>query len=257
MLSNIRVKYNKRGLSTTKPGSLLKKQIPIKTEQWDESRPGFLETDLVAHCGSSTYGPFVNTIDTVDIATGWTEQRAAWGKSQDAVIEQIKDIENSMPFPILGFDCDNGSEFINHHLMRYFLHRKTPIQFTRSRSYKKNDNAHIEQKNWTHVREWLGYERFDKPGIVPLLNNLYKTEWRLFHNFFCPSMKLISKQRVKSKTIKKHDVPKTPFQRILESKHVSNDVKKQLKATFDTLDPFILRKAIKTKIKKVFSVVNS
>jgi hypothetical protein len=180
LLKPVRVKYKGRGRSTTKPGTLLRKQIPIKTNQWDETRPGFLEADTVAHCGTSMAGMFAFTIDCVDIATGWTEQRAVWGKGETDVLAQIKDIEVSLPFPLLGFDSDNGSEFLNYHLLRHFTERQQRVQFTRSRAYHKDDNAHVEQKNWTHIRQWLGYHRFDIPEIVPLLNKLYKTEWRLF-----------------------------------------------------------------------------
>jgi len=255
ILRPLRVKYTRRGRSTTKPGTLLRKQIPIKTDQWNEFRPGFLEADTVAHCGTSVSGSFVNTLDLVDIATGWTEQRATWGKAEHEVVQQIHDIELSLPFSILGFDSDNGSEFLNHHLLRYFRHRKFPIQFTRSRPYHKNDNAHIEQKNWTHVRQFLGYERFDNPKIVPLLNALYKSEWRFYHNFFCPSTKLISKQRLGSKTIKRYDTPKTPFQRILESSYIDPSVKKNLSELFQTLDPFKLHQSIRLKIKAIFSIL--
>jgi hypothetical protein len=209
------MEYAKHGRSTTKPGTLLRRQIPIKTNQWDETRPGFLEADTVAHCGDTTAGTYVNTVDFVDIATGWTEQRAVFGKGERGVVEQVKDVEQSLPFPLLGFDCDNGSEFLNYHLVRHFAGR--PIAFTRSRAYHKDDNAHIEQKNWTHVRQWLGYERLDRPEAVELLNDLYRTEWRLFHNFFCPSVKLIAKDRIGSKTVRRHDSPKTPYQRIIES----------------------------------------
>ncbi|NIS68760.1 MAG: integrase, partial [Proteobacteria bacterium] len=187
LLFSVRVQYRKRGRATTKPGTLLRKHIPINTNQWDESRPGFLEADTVAHCGQSLSGMFAYTIDCVDIATGWSEQRAVWGKGETGVLEQIHHIEQSLPFALLGFDCDNGSEFLNHHLLRHLTQRKRPIQFTRSRPYHKDDNAHVEQKNWTHVRQWLGYERLDDPRVVPLLNDLYTQEWRLFHNFFCPS----------------------------------------------------------------------
>jgi hypothetical protein len=252
ILKPIRVKYKGRGRSTTKPGTLLRIQIPIKTNQWDESRPGFLEADTVAHCGTSMAGMFAFTIDGVDIATGWTEQRAVWGKGERDVLVQIKDIEQSLPFDLLGFDCDNGSEFLNHHLLRHFSERKQPVQFTRSRAYHKDDNSHVEQKNWTHVRQWLGYHRFDNPDIVPLLNDLYKQEWRLFHNFFCPSVKLISKQRVASKTIKHYDSPKTPFQRIMESPYVAEDIKHSLTSVFKILNPFDLRKAIEDKLNKIF-----
>ena len=256
ILKPIRVHYTKRGRSTTKPGTLLRKQIPIKTNQWDEARPGFLEADTVAHCGDSVAGMFANTIDFVDIATGWTEQRAVWGKGESEVLEKIKNIEKTLPFPILGFDSDNGGEFLNRHLLRHFTQRKQPVQFTRSRAYHKDDNAHIEQKNWTHIRQWLGYDRLDKKQIVPLLNNLYTKEWRLFHNFFCPSVKLVAKERVGSKTIKRHDPPKTPYQRIMESPHVQESVKLSLSKQLEKLNPFLLRKIMDKKMKKIFSINN-
>ena len=135
--------------------------------------------------------------------------------------------------------------------MNYFLGRKTPVQFTRSREYQKNDNAHVEGKNYTHVRQWLGYRRFEEPKIVALLNELYKTEWRLYHNFFIPSVKLLSKERIASKTIKRHDKPKTPYQRILESKHIHKQTKEQLKTLFKTLNPFKLKKTIDEKIARI------
>lgn len=160
----------------------------------------------------------------------------------------------SLPFPLRGFDSDNGSEFLNYHLLRHFTERKQPVQFTRSRAYHKDDNAHVEQKNWTHVRQWLGYHRFDNPEIVPLLNELYTTEWRIFHNFFCPSVKLIEKKRIASKTIKRYDSPKTPYQRVMESPYIKAEVKKELSDLLATLNPFHLRKAMEKKLKKIFEV---
>ena len=257
ILKTIRIHYTKRGRSTTKPGTLLRKKIPIKTNQWDESRPGFLEADTVAHCGESTSGMYVNAIDCVDIATGWTEQRAVWGKGESGVLEQITNIEKTLPFSILGFDCDNGGEFLNYHLLRHFTERKQPVQFTRSRAYHKDDNAHIEQKNWTHIRQWLGYDRLDNPKVVPLLNNLYTKEWRLFHNFFCPSVKLIAKERIGSKTIKRYDSPKTPYQRIMDSPHIKESVKRSLSNQLENLNPFMLRKTMDKKLKIIFSIINA
>ena len=167
-LKLVRHKYRGKGRCTTKPGLLLKSHIPIKTDQWNEERPGFIETDTVAHCGGSMLGEYANTLDAVDILTGWSEQRAVWGKGQTDVLLQMKDIEGSLPFPMLGLDCDNGGELLNHHMWKYCVSRKIPVQFTRSRPYHKNDNAHVEGKNWTHVRQWLGYRRFDDPRIVDL-----------------------------------------------------------------------------------------
>lgn len=256
VLKPVRTKYGRHGRSTTKPGTLLRRQIPIAVNQWDETRPGFLEADMVAHCGDTTAGMYISTLDLVDIATGWTEQRAVWGKGERGVLEQIADVESSLPFPVLGFDCDNGSEFLNYHLLRHFTERTQPVSFTRSRAYHKDDNAHIEQKNWTHVRQWLGYDRFDDPSRVDLLNDLYRNEWRLFHNFFCPSVKLIAKERIGSKTIRHHDIPRTPYQRIMLSNHISESIKQSLAKELETLNPFVLRQTMEAKLKKIFSIIN-
>lgn len=255
ILRKIRRRRKRLGFSTTKPGSLLKKQIPIKTNQWDESSPGFVEADTVAHCGSSVSGQYVNTIQIVDIYSGWSEARASWGKGERGVFEAFKSIEKSLHFKIIGFDSDNGNEFLNRNLLKYFLHKKPPICFTRSREYQKNDNAHIEQKNWTNIRQYLGYERFDDPKITGLLNKLYANEWSLFFNFFLPSVKLIDKKRVGSKIIKKHDKPKTPYQRLMDSDKISNKTKKQLKSTFEEQNPFLLQRSIKKQVLDILSLV--
>jgi hypothetical protein len=259
VLKHTRRKYKRVNISTTKPGTLLRKQIPIKTNQWEEFRPGFLEADTVAHCGGCSDGEYVNTVDFVDIATSWSEQRAVWGKGETDVLKQIKDVEASLPFELRGFDSDNGGEFLNYHLLRHFAdNRKTPIQFTRSRAYKKDDNAHIEQKNYTHVRQKLGYRRFENQKMVDLLNDLYKNEWRLYHNFFLPSVKLIEKERIRSKVIKKHDKPKTPYQRVLEADplDVSNHAKHKLSQQLEYLNPFQLKKIIDKKIEKILQLAS-
>jgi len=253
-LKPVRVHYKKRGRATTKPGTLLRKQIPIKTNQWDETRPGFLEADTVAHCGDTMAGMFAFTLDCVNIATGWTEQRAVWGKGETGVLKQIRLMEQSLPFPLLGFDSDHGSEFLNYHLLRHFSQRKKPIQFTRSRAYHKDDNAHVEQKNWTHVHQWLGYDRLDNPQVIPFLNQLYTQEWRWFQNFFLPSVKLLAKERIASKTIRRYDPPKIPYQRVLKSPWVTQTIKNQLTALLKTLNPFQLKAAIEDKLKKIFQV---
>jgi len=246
--------YRGKGRCATKPGLLLKHHIPIKTNQWDESKPGFIEADTVHHCGTSLAGVYAVTLDTVDIATEWTEQRATYGIGHHDIFMQVKDIESSLPFPLLGLDCDNGGELLNKNIYHYLTHRKAPVQFTRSRAYRKNDNAHVEGKNWTHVRQWLGYRRFENPRIVDLLNNLYKNEWRLYHNFFIPSVKLQQKQRIGSRIFKRHDSPKTPYQRILESKFVPPHSKQILKEQFKTLNPFKLKKTIDEKIAKIHAL---
>ena len=253
-LKPLRTRYSKQGLATTKPGSLLKKHIPIKTNQWDEHIPGFLEADTVAHCGCSTSGTYANTLNMVDIATSWTEQRALWGKGEGTVIDAVTSIEQALPFAIQGFDCDNGSEFINWPLFKHFTERRRPVQYTRSREYHKNDNAHIEGKNWTIVRQYLGYERFEDPRIVPLMNDLYTTEWRFLLNFFMPSVKLIEKQRVKSKIIKRYDSPSTPLQRVLASPHVAPHIKHQLSLLKKQLNPFELQRSVAAKIKRILKL---
>jgi len=258
LLKPQRAKHQKSGLSTTKPGSILKHHIPIRTNQWDETKPGFLEIDTVAHCGTSGEGMFVFTVNGVDIATGWTEQRAVWGKGERGVLDAVKSIEVALPFPLLGFDCDNGSEFLNWHLQRYLTQRQNPVQYTRSRPYHKNDNAHVEGKNWTHVRQYLGYSRFDRQELTPLLNALYTSEaWRGLLNFFLPSVKLQEKSRQGAKIIRKHDSPKTPLQRVLQSPHVNEQTKQQLREQFQGLNPFVLQQQIRQMIKPILAQLNT
>lgn len=254
LLAKVRVKYRGKGLSGTKPGSLLKTQIPIRTDNWDIKVPGFMEADTVAHCGTSLSGDFIWSLVFTDIATGWTQQRAVWNKGSTGVIAQVQDIESKLPFKLLGFDCDNGSEFLNHHLWSYFVDRQKPVQFTRSRPYKKNDNAHVEQKNWTHVRQLLGYDRFDHPQVVDLLNKLYADEWQAYQNFFCPSVKLLEKKRIGSKYKRRYDKPQTPYQRLLTSKALQPLQRQQLVENFAKLDPFKLKKTIERKLKAIFDM---
>jgi hypothetical protein len=255
LLKPVKGKYPKR-LPGTRPGSILKKHIPINTNQWNESEPGFVETDTVAHCGTSLLGSFIWSITLTDIYSGWTENAAVWNKGAHGVLSQIKLIEKRLPFLLKGFDSDNGSEFLNHHLIKYFQNRNNPIQFTRSRPYHKGDNAHVEQKNWTHVRQLLGYYRLDNPQLVPLINDLYQNEFSLLQNYFCPIMKLKDKTRIGSRIKKYHDKPKTPFQRLLESNYISKLQKEKLYQTFNSLNPFELRENIETKLKKIFSQVD-
>lgn len=199
MLRPLRVRYPGKGLGGTKPGTLLKHHIPIRTGNWDITRPGFIEADTVAHCGNSLAGDFIWSLVFTDIFSGWTQLRATWNKGAFGIQQQIIDLEKQTPFAIAGFDCDNGSEFLNYPLLEYFTHRQKPVAFTRSRPYHKNDNAHVEQKNWTHVRQLLGWDRLENPQLVESINDLYRKEWSAYQNFFCPSMKLVSKERVRSR----------------------------------------------------------
>ena len=237
----------------TKPGSLLKKHIPIQTRSWDITKPGFLEMDLVAHCGESLSGDFINTLQVVDILTIWTERKAVMGKSQGVVFPGILDIEKKLPFPALGYDSDNGSELINEQLWKYCQSRG--IAFTRSRPYMKKDNAHIEQKNWPLVRKILGYGRFDTLHQLMLINDLYDNELRLYLNFFQPSQKLAAKERFGAKVRRRYNGAKTPYQRVMECPEVAENKKAELRALYETLDPVKLKRRIDEKIKIIISLV--
>jgi hypothetical protein len=255
LLKSVRA-LHKKGRCGTKPGTLLKNQIPIKTHNWDVTKPGFFEADTVAHCGNSMAGDFVHSLTFTDIFSGWTENRAVWGKGSQGVLREIRDIEMTIAFPILGFDCDNGSEFLNHHLVRYFTDRpKAPVLFTRSRPYRKNDNAYVEQKNWTHVRQLLGYDRFENKDLIPVINDLYKNEWSLFNNYFCPTLKLKEKQKLNSKYIKTYETPQTPYQRLAVSNDVTDLAKAKLEILYKSLNPFTLKRKIETKLKTIFHIV--
>ena len=240
------------GLSTTKPGTLLKKAIPVRTyTPWDEDRPGFLEIDLVAHCGEMAEGQFVNTLTCVDVSTGWTECLAVRQRNQQTVFEAIQAMRARLPFPLLGIDSDNGSEFINDLLYRYCLTEK--ITFTRSRPYKKNDQAHVEQKNWSVVRHLVGYDRFDSDAEHTLLQSIYDN-LRFYFNFFQPVLKLTSKEQVDKKLIKRYDTAATPYQRVLNSMDISFETKARLTNLYVQLNPVQLRNRIDQKVAKLWKI---
>jgi len=240
------------GLSTTRPGSLLKKAIPIRTfADWDDARPGFVEMDLVAHSGDSTSGQYIFTLCVIDISTAWAECIPVFGKTQQAVFEAILQLRQKLPFPLLGIDCDNGGEFINDILYRYCIAEE--ITFTRSRPYKKNDQAHVEQKNWSIVRRTVGYDRFETQAELTLLHSIYK-DLRLYVNFFQPVLKLIGKVQIDGKTIKQYDKAATPFRRVLASEEVKFEVKAKLLAQFYQLNPVTLRNQIDQNIAKLWKL---
>jgi hypothetical protein len=218
-LGTRKAQLRRRLYGRTKPGTLLKHHIPIKTDHWDVSSPGFTEIDLVFHSGSSADGEFAHSFNLTDIHTTWTETCAVLGKGQTGIVRGLEEMRHSLPFPLQGIDSDNGSEFINDHLVRYC--KTHGIQFTRGRPYKKDDNAHIEQKNWTHVRKLIGWDRFDTPEAVELLNDLYRNELRLMMNLFQPSVKLIRKERVGSRLRRIYDEPRTPLDRLRTCEGVS------------------------------------
>ena len=245
-LRPVRFENKKRGLSTTKPGTLLKNAIPIRTfTDWDDTIPGFVEIDLVAHCGETTAGQYLNTLTVTDIATGWTECLAILFRSQEKVSQAIIKLRQRLPFPLLGIDSDNGSEFINHTLFRYCQDEE--ITFTRCRPYKKNDQAHVEQKNWSVVRRLIGYDRFETEEELALLRTIYD-DWRLFVNFFQPVLKLVAKQRVGSYVKKEYDIASTPYRRVLAANLVSFEDKARLMSIYYQLNPVTLRKQIDDNI---------
>lgn len=255
MLKPVRLVNKRHGMCATKPGTILKNRIEIKTHNWDVTKPGFVEADTVALCGNSLAGDFVWCINLTDVMSGWTEVRAIWNKGAAGVLEQIENIEKSLAFSLLGFDSDNGTEFMNHHLLRYLEERDQPVKFTRSRPYRKNDNAHIEQKNYTHVRHLFGYDRFDNFNLVTMMNDLLANEWSQYQNHFIPTAKLVNKTRINSKYKKKYDSPQTPYARLMASNYVTNEDKIKLAAQHNKLNPFILKRQIESKLAAVFSLV--
>lgn len=252
-LQPVRFEEKRHGLSTTKPGTLLKKAIPIRTfADWDDARPGFVEVDLVAHCGESVEGQFLNTLTTTDVSTGWTECVAVLHRSQHLVFAAIQAMRQRLPFPLLGLDSDNGGEFINDILYRYCQHEQ--VTFTRSRPYKKNDQAHVEQKNWSVVRHLIGYDRFETQEELQLLNSIYD-DLRLYVNFFQPVLKLIGKEQVGKKTVKRYDEAATPYQRVLSSKQVDLTVKARLCHQYLQLNPVALRKKIDQNVARLWKII--
>lgn len=250
-----KARYTKpgRGLSTTKPGTLLKKAIPVRTfTPWEEERPGFLEIDLVAHCGQTTEGTYINTLTATDLATGWTECLASANKTQFSVSQAISRLRQLLPFPLLGLDSDNGSEFINDTLYRYCMAEQ--ITFTRSRPYKKNDQAHVEQKNWSVVRHTIGYDRLEGPEDLAVLGSIY-ADLRLYINFFQPVFKLIGKERLDNKTKRTYDSAKTPFRRTLALDELPLLVKARLSSQFVGLNPVTLRDSVDDKVAILWKIV--
>ncbi len=236
----------------TKPGTLLKHHIPVKTDRWETKAPGFTEVDLVSHSGNSASGEFCHSLNLTDLHTTWTETRAVLGKGQERVRQALEEMRQTLPFPLQGIDSDNGSEFINDHLFRYCQSQQ--IQFTRGRPYKKDDNAHIEQKNWTHVRRLLGYARYDSLEALEAINDLYRNELRLFHNLFLPSVKLERKLRVGARLRRRYQAPRTPFQRVCDSPATYPERVAELQRQRDGLNPFELSRLIQVKLERIFQL---
>jgi hypothetical protein len=242
LLAPERKKFTLRARSGTKPGTLLKHQIPIRTfAEWDQTRVGFVEIDLVGHDGGVAAGDFCQTLDVTDVASGWTESQAVINKAEIWVFQALRDIRARLPFALLGIDSDNGAEFINDHLLRYCQQQR--ITFTRGRAYKKNDGCFVEQKNYSIVRRAVGYARYDSAGQLRMLNQLY-SRLRLYTNYFQPVMKLVKKERRGAKVKKTYDRPQTPFQRLQNASPLPLHAKQRLRAEYATLNPAALKREI-------------
>lgn len=253
-LRDHKTKLKKRFYGRTKPGTLLKHQIPIRTEHWSVTAPGYVEIDLVSHSGSHAEGDFVYSLNLTDIFTGWVETQAVMGKGERGIVTALDEMRQALPFVLRAIDSDNGGEFINTHLVRYC--RQHQLAFTRSRPYKKDDNAHIEQKNWTHVRKLLGWERYDSPRALTAMNELYHHEWRTMMNLFQPSVKLQRKKRVGSHLTRQYDGAQTPLDRLIASKQGEPAKVHTLKQQRSASDPFQLAAAIERKIEHIWDLAN-
>jgi hypothetical protein len=250
-----RAKLQIRGRSHTKPGSLLKDAIPIRTwAQWDDARPGFVEIDLVAHEGGNAAGQFAYTLTVTDIATGWTENRSVPAKTKRQVVAALETITKVMPFPVVGVDCDNGSEFINHTLLAWC--EKRQITFTRSRPGNSNDGAHVEQKNWAIVRTVVGYHRYDTSAELLLLNEIWALQSKLT-NYFYPQQKLIAKVRDGAKITKKYDRPATPAARAGRHDAITAKHKKALADVYPTLNPAAIQRQIQALTAQLLTLTTA
>ena len=237
-----------KGLSTTKPSKKFKNIIPIKRLDEEVTAPGTVQTDTVAHCGTMIAGKYCNTITSVDVYTGWTENRAIWTKDSKEVVKAIRSIEEAFPFRLKNFDTDCGSEFLNINVMKYLEERPAPVKMRRARPYKKNDQCYVEQKNFTHVRKLFKYHRLECPKLVTMMNDIYENYWNPLHNYFIPSFKLESKERVDSKIKKIHEFPKTPAARITCNKSIDKHVRNRVISESMRLDPVLLKKELNKKL---------
>ena len=240
-----------KGRSLTRPGTLLRHQIPIHGSVWEEGKAGWLEVDTVALCGGSVAGEFVWMLDGVDYATTWVEVRAMWGRGQAGTLAALQDLEASLPFALLGLDSDNGGEFINYHVLHWLQKRRRPVFMTRSRPHKKDDNAHVEQKNWTHIRQCFGYERHDNPEVVAPMNVLAKGAYGHLLNYFHASLKLDHKEHQGGKVQRIYGPAQTPLARVLASAQVPAATKQRLRAHKAGLNPFALKREVDRSLKAI------
>jgi hypothetical protein len=238
--------------SLTRPGSLLRQQIPIRGSVWEENKPGWLEVDTVALCGGNAAGDYVWMLDAVDYATTWVSTRALWNRGQEGTLAALMDLEQCLPFPLLGLDSDNGGEFLNYHVLAWLQKRPRPVFMTRSRPYKKDDNAHIEQKNWTHVRQWFGYERHDNHEVVDRLNALARGPLSQMLNFFHASLKLEHKERTAAGKVRRvYNPARTPLQRVLDSPEIPESTKAALRAQKAALNAFALKAEVDRHLRQI------
>jgi hypothetical protein len=257
-LKPYKAQYRRHWNSGTKSGRYIKTMIPIKPLDYQVQNVGQIEADTVHHCGGALSGVYAITLTVTDIWTSWTECRSMWGLSMKGVTECMSDIERFIPFTITTVCVDNGSEFLNYEFTRYFqgTQRENPVAIQRGRPYKKNDQCHVEQKNFTHVRELWGWERMDQKQLIELMNDIYRNEWSMLQNLFFPQMKLQSKLRVGAKYKKKYTEPMTPLERILASPSVAPEVKEKLRKLEQDTNPFELKKSIETKLKVINKLLN-
>ncbi len=253
LLAPARGEHPLRGRCGTKPGRLLKTEIPIRTGTWDVTRPGYLEADRVAHCGASLAGDFIWSLTYTDIATQWTEGRAVWNKGAAGVLAATGTVEAALPFALLGLDCDNGGEFLNHHLLAYLHGRKQPVAFTRSRPYHSDDHAHVEQKNWMWPRQLLGYGRLEVTTLVAPISALYQEAWGPLMNFFLPGLKLKTKWREKSAWKKRYEPARTAYQRLMDPGVLGRRPRRQLRERYESLDPFVLKAEVERRLKPILA----
>jgi hypothetical protein len=242
------------GISATK-SSWVKSKIPIQLLDHEVKEPGFMEADTVVHCGNTLAGNFANSLTATDLFSGWTDNRALFTKVAEQVVKNVNSIESRLPFEMKGLAVDNGSEFINEELEAYLSKRKTPITFVRRRPYKKNDNAHVEQKNFTHVRSLFGYERFDDPELVIKMNEIYQAYWNPLWNYFTPCLKLKSKTRIGGRVRKVYDDPKTPAQRLIDYPGLPSPQVSYLREQLRTRNPFWLKEQLDKKLKEFWELV--
>jgi hypothetical protein len=244
-----------RGRCTTKPGTLLRSQVPVRTfADWTDTRPGFLEIDLVAHCGDTTAGEFVHTLSAVDAATGWFEPVALVNRSQQTVEEALEKVRVQLPFPLLGIDSDNDSAFLNWAIKGYC--DKNEVTFTRCRPYKKNDQAHVEQKNWAVVRQLIGYDRYEGLEATAALQAVYN-DYRVYVDFFQPVRKLEEKRTKAGKVWRRYDVARTPYRRVLAETSVGKTLKHDLALQYVSLAPWHLRQRIEHNLRRLWKLGRS